>query len=57
MVTNFGPRSAILNFAKKINDNSYRKFNIEIPDINYFDKKLEGQIEFRKKQFQKNNSI
>ena len=46
-----------LFFAKKINDNSYRKFNIEIPDINYFDKKLEGQIEFRKKQFQKNNSI
>ena len=46
-----------LAFAKKIDDNNYKKFNIHIPEINFFDKKLEEQIEFRKKEFQKNNSI
>ena len=46
-----------LVFAKKINDSCYKKFNIDLPEINYLDKKLDGQIEFRKKQFQKNNNI
>ena len=46
-----------LIFAKKINDSCYKKFNIDLPEINYFDKKLNGQIEFRKKQFQNNNNI
>ena len=45
-----------LIFAKKINDNCYKKFNIDLPEINYFDKKLNRQIEFRKKQFQNNNN-
>jgi len=46
-----------LVFAKKIDDNNYKKFNIHIPEINFIDKKIEEQIEFRKKEFQKNNSI
>ncbi len=46
-----------LAFAKKIDDNNYKKFNIHIPEINFFDKKLEGQIEFRKKEFKKNRTI
>ena len=36
---------------------SKRKFNIDLPEINYFDKKLDGQIEFRKKKFQKKKNI
>ena len=46
-----------LAYAKKIDDCCYKKFNIDIPEINYINEKLKGQIEFRKKEFHKTKSI
>ena len=46
-----------LAYAKKIGDESYKQFDIDIPEIIFLNKKLEGQIEFRKKEFQKNKSF
>ncbi len=45
-----------LAYAKKIDDDCYKKFNIDIPEINYINEKLKGQIEFRKKEFHKYKS-
>ena len=42
-----------LIYAKKINDESYKKFNIDIPDTKYMEMQLFGQLDNRKKEFQK----
>ena len=35
------------------NDESYKKFNIDIPDTKYMEMQLFGQLDNRKKEFQK----
>ena len=42
-----------LIYAKKINDESYKKFNINIPNTKYMEKQLFGQLDHRKEEFQK----
>jgi len=42
-----------LIYAKKINDENYKKFNINISDTKYMENKLFGQLDHRKKEFQK----
>jgi len=44
-----------LSFAKSINDESYKKFRIDIIDSKYLKNKLSGQIEHRIDEFQKIN--
>ena len=44
-----------LFFAKSINDKSYKKFNINIPDSEYLKLKLQDQIDHRKNEFSKFN--
>ena len=44
-----------LFFAKIINDKSYKKFNINIPDSEYLKLKLQDQIDHRKNEFSKFN--
>ena len=44
-----------LFFAKSINDKSYKKFDINIPDSEYLKLKLQDQIEHRKNEFSKFN--
>ena len=42
-----------LIYAKKINDESYKKFNIDIPDTKYMENQFFGQLDHRKEEFQK----
>ena len=42
-----------LIYAKKINDEEYKKFNINISDTQYMKNKLFDQLDHRKKEFQK----
>ena len=42
-----------LIYAKRINDESYKKFNINIPDTKYMEKQFFGQLDHRKEEFQK----
>ena len=42
-----------LIYAKRINDESYKKFNINIPDTKYMENKFIGQLDYRKEEFQK----
>ena len=42
-----------LFFAKSINDESYKKFNIKITKSEYLQNKLTGQINHRKNEFRK----
>ena len=42
-----------LIYAKKINDESYKKFNINIPDTKYMENKFFGQLDHRKEEFKK----
>jgi len=42
-----------LIYAKKINDEGYKKFNINIPDTKYMENKLFGQLDYRQEEFQK----
>ena len=42
-----------LIYAKRINDESYKKFNIDIPDTKYMENKFIGQLDHRKEEFQK----
>ena len=42
-----------LIYAKRINDESYKKFNINIPNTKYMEKQLFGQLDHRKEEFQK----
>tara|TARA_B100000900_G_scaffold376875_1_gene359892 strand:- start:4048 stop:5553 length:1506 start_codon:yes stop_codon:yes gene_type:complete len=44
-----------LYFAKSINDESYKKFNTNIPDSEYLYKKLNGQVNHRKNELKKLN--
>ena len=44
-----------LFFAKSINDKSYKKFNVDIPDSEYLKLKLQDQIGHRKNEFSKLN--
>ena len=44
-----------LIYAKKINDEQYKKFNINILDNQYMESKLSGQLDHRKEEFQKIN--
>jgi len=44
-----------LFFAKSINDESYKKFNVDIPDSEYLKLKLQDQIGHRKNEFSKLN--
>ena len=46
-----------LFFAKSINDESYKKFNIKITKSEYLQNKLIGQINHRKNEFRKFNSL
>ena len=46
-----------LFFAKSINDESYKKFNIKIKKSDYVQNKLTGQINHRKNEFRKLNSL
>ena len=42
-----------LIYAKRINDESYKEFNINIPDTKYMENKFFGQLDHRKEEFQK----
>ena len=40
-------------FGRIVNDESYKKFNINIPDTKYMEKQFFGQLDHRKEEFQK----
>ena len=42
-----------LIYAKRINDESYKKFNINISDTKYMENKFFGQLDHRKEEFQR----
>ena len=44
-----------LFFAKSINDKSYKKLKVNIPDSKYLKLKLQDQIDHRKNEFSKFN--